>query len=152
MSLLSKLAMTRGVLAAIDVIDGSNLNAEEKRHLRRLDGGLNLSPDLFEGTPNFGQILSDFPAPPPAVQFPAPPPTVQLGTGYEMCSGFRFLMLTYPSRVLLRPRLATVVYTHVVVHRTRRRHSDTSLVYTIPSKHRERAQVLNPFAIFFASI
>jgi hypothetical protein len=48
--------MTIGVLAAIDVIDGSNLNAEEKRHLRRLVGGLNLSPDLFEGTPNFGQF------------------------------------------------------------------------------------------------
>jgi hypothetical protein len=49
---------------AVDVINGSNLSEEEKTHLRRLVCGMKLSPELFEGVPNFGQILHYFPVPP----------------------------------------------------------------------------------------
>jgi hypothetical protein len=47
--------------AAIEVINGSDRSSDEKKHLRKLVSNGGLLPARFAGTPNFDEILDDFP-------------------------------------------------------------------------------------------
>ena len=52
---------------AIAVINNSQRNSEEKKHLRRLLRTSGISPASFAaGTPDFDEILEDFPIPLPS--------------------------------------------------------------------------------------
>jgi hypothetical protein len=46
---------------AIEVINGSDRSSDEKKHLRKLVSNGGLLPARFAGTPNFDEILDDFP-------------------------------------------------------------------------------------------
>jgi hypothetical protein len=46
---------------AIEVINGSDRSSDEKKHLRKLVRSGGLMPATFAGTPNFDEILDDFP-------------------------------------------------------------------------------------------
>ncbi len=46
---------------AVNVINASNLSDPEKSHLRRLVRKGGILPASFEGTPDFNEILNDFP-------------------------------------------------------------------------------------------
>jgi hypothetical protein len=46
---------------AIEIIKGCDRSAEEKLHLRRLVGDGAILPARFAGTPNFADILEEFP-------------------------------------------------------------------------------------------
>ena len=48
---------------AIAVVNNSQRNSEEKKHLRRLLRTSGISPASFAGTPDFDEILEDFPIP-----------------------------------------------------------------------------------------
>ena len=49
------------VNTAIEVINSSGRSADEKKHLRKLIRNGGLLPASFAGTPNFDEILDDFP-------------------------------------------------------------------------------------------
>jgi hypothetical protein len=49
------------VNGAIEIIKGCDRSAEEKLHLRRLVGNGTILPARFAGTPNFADILEEFP-------------------------------------------------------------------------------------------
>jgi hypothetical protein len=47
--------------SAINVINGSDRTADEKKHLRKLVRSGALVPSAFDGIPNFDEIIEDYP-------------------------------------------------------------------------------------------